>query len=295
MARGVMTREELRKTGDELEQAEEELRLARRRSTVATDVTHPRDSQRAGLQLAQKRSQRENSRTRLGEVQARVRLLGELIDNSTIRARRAGLVVYEELLSASPRRKIRIGDRVTGSQGLVTIPEVDRMLVEASVSEAEVHRVRPGQKAAIRVEAFPELRLAGRVVRVGTLARASIDRPFDEKRFDLILQIDSPAGELRPEMTARADVRIGDRSGVLLVPVNAVFERRGTFVAHVPGGSGVETRRVELGEADDRQVEVVSGLREGERVLLVDPAAPAPERTATRTSGAAPADGLQPR
>ena len=89
------------------------------------------------------------------------------------------------------------------------------MLLEASVSEAEVHRVRPGQTAAVRIEAFPDLRLTGKVTRVGTLARASADRPLDDKRFDLIVELDATTAELRPEMTARADILVGTRSDVL--------------------------------------------------------------------------------
>jgi HlyD family secretion protein len=185
------------------------------------------------------------------------------------------MVVYEEYLGANPRRKIRVGDRVTSSQVLVTIPEVNRMLVEASASEADVHRVQPEQTAAIRLEAFPDLRLTGRVVRVGTLARSE-DRPIDDKRFDVIVEVDSTDARLRPEMTARVDVLTGERADVLLLPINAVFERGGTTVAHVMTGSGIETRPIELGESSDSDVEVVGGLREGERVALTDAASAAP-------------------
>jgi multidrug resistance efflux pump len=74
-----------------------------------------------------------------------------------------------KLIHTMPRRKVRVGDRVSSSQGVVTIPEVDRMLVEGSVGEAEVRRIRAGQRASVRLEAFPDLRLGGRVERVGTL------------------------------------------------------------------------------------------------------------------------------
>src|SRR5262249_27458784 len=153
--------------------------------------------------------------------------------NARIYARRPGLVVYEELLSANPRRKIRVGDRVTASQGLVTIPEVNRMLIEASVSEAEMHRVQPSQPAAGRGEGFPDVGLTGRVARIGALARASADRPFEDKRFDLVIELDPTTADLRPEMTARADIVVGAKSDALLVPINAVFDQQGVLVCHV--------------------------------------------------------------
>ena len=132
--KGFITREELRRTADELEQSEEDLALSRRKSDVLTGLTRPRDRQRAEFLLTQKQAQLENVRAKLQEAEAHVRLLQEQIENCSIYARRAGLVVYEEYLAANPRRKVRVGDRVTGSQGLVTIPEVSRMLVEASTS-----------------------------------------------------------------------------------------------------------------------------------------------------------------
>jgi HlyD family secretion protein len=270
LEKGFITRDELRRTSDELDQASEELALARRRAEILIERTHPRDRQRAELQLAQKNAQRENVRARLVETEARVKLLQEQIENCSMYARRPGLVVHEEFLSASPRRKIRMGDRVTGSQGLVTIPEVDRMLVEASASEADVHRLHAGQRAKIFLEAFPGLQLTGQVTRVGTLARSSMERSTDDKRFDLIVDLDPSTTDLRPEMTARVDVSLGERPDVLLIPVNAVFERDGVTVAHVVRPFGMETRVVQLGESDEAVVEAVAGLQEGERVALTD-------------------------
>ena len=268
--KGFITREELRKTADELEQATEDLALARRRADILIERTHPRDRQRAELQLAQKNAQRENVRARVAETEARVKLLEEQIENCSIHARRPGLIVYEEYLAASPRRKIRVGDRVTTSQGVITIPEVDRMLVEASVSEANMHRLAGGLRTSVYLEAFPGLQIDGHVTRLGTLAHASADRPSDDKRFDLVVELDNSSPDLRPEMTARVDIWLGERSNVLLIPVNAVFEQRGISVSHVAGRLGVETRAVQLGESDGTMVEVMAGLQEGDRVSLID-------------------------
>lgn len=209
-------------------------------------------------------------RARVEETKARVKQLRDSIENASIYARTGGLVVHEEYLAATPRRKIRVGDRVTETQGLVTIPEVSRMQIEASVSEADVQRVRPGQPATVVLEAFRDRRFTGNVTRVGTLARVSADRPFEDKRFDLIVTLDSNDADLRPEMTARVDILVGERSGVLLVPINAIFEREGLPVAHVVRRFATDTRRVRLGETGETQAEVVEGLAEGERVALVD-------------------------
>jgi HlyD family secretion protein len=278
--KGFITRDELARNEDQLEEAEEELLLARRRTDVVVQLSHPREQKRAALALAQKSAQLGHARTRASESQLRLEMLERLIEGCTIRARGPGLVVYEENLNSNPRRKLRIGDRVFATQGIVTIPEVNRMLVEASISESDVHRVKTGQPAEIRVEAFPDVTLTGRVSRVGTLASTSATRPFDDKRFDLIITLDPTTVDLRPEMTIRADVTVGSRSGVLLVPVTAVFNNQGTRVVYVVSATGTERRPIDLGESNDRVVEIVAGLREGERVSLSPPdaAATAPPR-----------------
>lgn len=286
--KGYITREELARTEDALEEAEEELILARRRTDIVVQLSHPREQKRAALTLAQKGAQLGHARTRVAETAQRLNLLVQLIEACTIRARGPGLVVYEENLNASPRRKLRIGDRVFATQGIVTIPEVDRMFVEASVSEAEVHRIRAGQSADIRVEAFPDLKLTGAVTRVGTLAAASPTRPFDDKRFDLIITLDPTTADLRPEMSVRADVIVGTRTNVVMVPVTAVFNEQGTRVAYVVTATGTETRPIEMGESNDRMVEIAAGLQPGERVSLVAPAAPRPQPFQRRNA-------LQPR
>jgi hypothetical protein len=279
----------LARTDDQLEEAEEELVLARRRTDILVQLSHPREQKRAALALAQKTAQLGHARTRLAETALRLQTLERLIDGCTIRARGPGLVVYEENLNANPRRKLRVGDRVFATQGIVTIPEVSRMQVEATVSEAEVHRVKPGQPAEIRVEAFPDLRLTGTVTRVGTLAAASPARPFDDKRFDLIVTLDPTTAELRPEMTIRVDVVVGARRDVLTVPVTAVFNHHGAKFVRVVGATGIEPRQVDVGESNDQLIEILTGVREGERVSLSPPdPARAPAFGGRR-------DALQPR
>jgi biotin carboxyl carrier protein len=271
LKRGFITREELRKTADALDAAEEELALIRRRTQVLVGVTRPRELQRTRLQRAQKAAQVEQARTRVAETRVRVQAFESLVESCSIYARRPGLVIHEELLTANPRRKVRVGDRVTASQGLLTIPEVDRMLLETSVSESEVRRVRPGQRAAIRVEAFPALEFQGTVTRVGTLARPAPDRPFDDKRFDLNIELERVSPELRPEMSARADVTVAYRPAALLAPVTSVFGTGHGLVAYVSQHGSVGARPIEIGESDGTWVEVLSGVAEGDLLTIVEP------------------------
>jgi HlyD family secretion protein len=287
LERGFITQDELDQTLFELEQAVSEADLARRKTEVYADRTYPQEVRRARHQLSSRGASVENTRAKLEEAASRARWLQQSIVACSIYARNPGLVIYEEYLAANPRRKVRVGDRVTSSQVLLTIPEVSRMLVETSVREADLHRVRPDQLATIQLDAYPGVTIQGKVIRVGTLARSEADPRFEEKRFDLTVEATEVATvELRPEMTARVDIVVGEKEDVLLIPVNAVFESDGVPVAYVLRPWGVDKRPLDLGDSNDTQVEVLDGLKEGERVALVDFAS-----AASGSPGAAPSSG----
>ena len=266
---GFITRDELERSSAELESAEAEFSLARRRADVLLEQTHPLNHRRAELLLAQKRAQRDGVNRRLAAARRRVAEIAALIERCTIYADGPGLVVYEEFMASSPRRKVRLGDRVTPSQGIARVVEVGRMLVDTSVPERAVHRVRAGQPVTVRLEAFPDLRLSGRVVSIGVLARSTRNGTAETKRFDVTVDLDPAAAELRPEMTARVDIRVGERRDVVRLPVTALFERDGLTLVNVRRAGGVEARQVEIGEQNPRFVEVLAGVDAGERVMLV--------------------------
>jgi HlyD family secretion protein len=265
---GYITRDELDRLAFELEQAEAAARLAKRKAEVLTARTRPRNQQKAAVQVTARDAQREAAGQRVADAEKRVKTLEAAIQGCSLYARHPGLVVYEDYLPANPRRKIRTGDRVTPSHGLVTIPALDRMVVETSVREKDVYRVRPGLDAAVTLDAFPSLRFAGRVKALGTLARTSVDRPFDEKRFDVTIEVQDSRPDWRPDMTARVDLIVVRRTNVVVVPVAGLFERDGAMAVSVLHAWGAETRAVTVGESNDERAEVVAGLGEGETIAL---------------------------
>lgn len=286
--KGYITRDELNQSASALEEAEAAVQLARRKMDVLVQRTRPKEQQSAKLQLAHHETQVNNLRPKLDDARAYVKALTAAVNDCALYARRPGLVVYEDNFSVVPRRRIRVGDRVTPSQGLITLPDLRRMVVASSVREADVHRVRPGQRVSIRVDAFPDLRLSGVVTTVGALARSSSDRAAEDKRFDLTVDVDATTADLRPEMNARVDILVAERPDVLMVPTNAVFDHAGVPICNVLHRSSVEPRMVQLGESSDLEVEIVAGLREGDRVALTDtsharPTASDPPQTPART------------
>lgn len=265
LVKGYITRDEQERSALELQEADARARLAERALTVLVERTHPREEQTARLQLARRGAQIAHLRPKLEAAQAYERLLAAMIQGCSIHALRPGLVVHEDNLVTMPRRKVRVGDRVTSSQGLVTLPDLRRMLVESAIRESDVQLVWPGQPVRVRVDAFPDLRLSGVVARLGALGQT---RGAEGTRFDLVVDLNASHSDLRPAMNARIDIVVAERQNVTTVPVTAVSVEDGVRVCYVRRGTSVERRLVEVGGSNDTDVEILAGLKPGERVVL---------------------------
>lgn len=265
LARGYITRDEQERSALELQEADARAKLAERALTVLVERTHPREEQAARLQFARRRAQIDHIRPKLEAARAYERLLAAMIQGCSIYAPRPGLVVHEDNVATMPRRKVRVGDRVTSSQGLVTLPDLRRMLVESAIRESDVQLVRPGQPVRVRVDAFSDLRLSGVVARLGALGQP---RGAGDTRFDLVVELDGSHSDLRPAMNARIDIVVAERRNATTVPITAVSVEDGLRICHVRRGSSVERRLVEVGGSNDTDVEILDGLKPGERVIL---------------------------
>ncbi len=269
LAKGYVTREEFDRSGSEADEAEARAILGERAFRVLVERTHPATVESAHLQLARRDAQIANLIPRLEAARGYTGSLADLIRRCSIRATHPGLVMYEENVSVMPRRKIRVGDRITPSQGVVTLPDLRHMSVESSVRESDVRRITPGQRVRVTLDAFPEMELAGTVLRIGALARGS--GSDGETRFDVAIDLAPATIPLRPAMNARVDIIVAERRNALLVPVNAVFQSHGDAVCYIVRRRSIERRVVRTGASNAVDIEITSGLEPAERVSLVAP------------------------
>ena len=156
---------------------------------------------------------------------------------------------------------------VSGGSTLMTIADLSDLRVIGQIDEASISRVAVGYDVVIRVDAYPERGFEGKVSRVSPLGKTV----SNVVTFDVeIVVSDKDANLLRSGMSADVEITTATHDDVLLLPLLAIQSKgRGRFVTLENG----EQRRIKTGPTDGTQIVVTEGLEEGDKVLVVSPAA----------------------
>jgi len=182
--------------------------------------------------------------------------------------------VYAPMDGVVSARDVQIGQiiaspisNVSGGTSLLTLSDLSRLFVVASVDESDIGVVKVGQSASITVDAFPDDRFFGKVVQIATQGQ----NVSNVVTFEVKIEVLSPNKDLlKPEMTASVDIVAGEKDDALLVPSEALYRKKGQqFVALAgPNGEAGEEKPVEVGIDNGIEAEILGGLSEGEKVTL---------------------------
>lgn len=155
-----------------------------------------------------------------------------------------------------------VGEQAGGDEELFTISDIDTVWVIASVYEKDIASVREGQGAAVTVKARPGRIFKGVVKWVG-------DTIEEESRtLKIRIQIANKERLLKPGMFAQASLKAGARKKALIIPSSSVQKTEGKDIVFMVAGPGkFERREVRIGVRASESVEVLSGVREGEKVV----------------------------
>ncbi len=198
---------------------------------------------------------------------------------------KASLSQYEEQLGYTTivapmdgvilSRDVEMGDAVSsilvlGSTATLVMTEGDttQVYVQGKVDEADIAHVYMGQPARIKVESFRDRVFNGKVTKIAPLG---VEKD-NVTTFEVRVSIDNPGGELKANMTANAEILLDEHKGVLTVPENAVsYDNQKNAFVNVPDKNQKEGTRklsVKVGLSNGSVTEIVSGLKEGDQVVL---------------------------
>jgi len=254
---------------------------------------------RAGPTAAELDEARAQVRQAEAQVQeARARLLDDRVRQQEVAAARAAVdQARANLAQARDRlaetrirapvsgivavRSVEVGQSVIGTaQGgtpVMTLAVTDPLYASVLVDEVDIARVRVGMPAEVRADALPDRTFQGRVEAIAASARVN----NNVVQYEVSVRVHDPQRLLRLGMTVQAEFQLLRRTGVLLVPREAV-RGEGAKLVLVVEGRRLVPYPVQTGATDGRMVEVRSGLREGQVVYLGEERTTGPAGPQTR-------------
>jgi len=149
------------------------------------------------------------------------------------------------------------------SQRVAVIASEGTPLSSFNISEIDVSKVRPGQKATIKLDSLADKTFTGKVITVDKIGATT----SGVTNYPVIIKFDSGASEILPNMSATANIILEVKDNVLLVPSSAVQKQNDQNVVRVMKGKQQQVVNVEVGLISDAQTEIISGLSEGDEVI----------------------------
>jgi multidrug efflux pump subunit AcrA (membrane-fusion protein) len=246
--------------------AQEALDSARKEKEVteARTVSAARE-----LELAKQRyiEDLKSYRAQLEQAASAVRVLEAQLAYYTIRAPLSGII---SSVSTQEGETVAAG---LNSPTFVTIIDLHKLQVDAFVDETDIGNIRVGQKATFTVDSFPDREFNATVQAIYPKAVIMDNVVY----YDVVHSIDEPlTGELRPEMTANIQISLDVRKNVLTAPLHAVSRDQGKSVVFLLRGDQPARQVVKVGWKDAEWIEIVNGLKEGDKVVI---------RSAPKTNG----------
>lgn len=248
-AEDARTTREVRARGSELGLVSaEEDRASNRELTVAATTVELRRAQiqASAAGVASARLNVADAERRLSETEIRAPIAGTVLS------------VDVEVGTIVPSAVTNVG----GGTALVTLADLTNLRVIGLIDEAQIGRVAVGQAVAIRVDAYPDRIFTGRVDRVSPLGREESNVVTFEVEVEVT---DAEKNLLRSGMSADLEIETSRLADVLLVPLEAIQTTGGRRTVRLESG---EQRAIRTGASDGRSIVVLSGLRQGDRLLV---------------------------
>jgi HlyD family secretion protein len=194
-------------------------------------------------------------------------------DRMVIKSPMDGLMVVQTTFRGNEFQQIQEGDQLWPGMQFIQVVDPSAMVVNASINQVDVERLRLGAKATVRFDAFPDLELPAHVYSIGAVTRPGGPRASYVKDIPVRLKLDAVDPRVIPDLSVSADVEVDTVQNATLAPVASLFSDDGgkTTYVFVRNGDAWDRRAVRTGLRNFLTVAVESGLRAGEVVALERP------------------------
>jgi HlyD family secretion protein len=239
-------------------------------------------TKRADSTLRQKQVNVEQNQKRLDKLKEQLKQRQDELSKMVLKAPCPGIVIYGD-----PRyggwmsfdNNMKVGGEIWGGNTLFTIPDLRVMQVKLQIHEADVNKVKLEMPARVTMDTYAGLMLTGKITKIAAIANGA-GSPWEGnsevKKFDTEITLESTTQvELKPGISAKAEIQIDTRKDATYVPLQCVFLEGGKHWCYVLDDKHAPQKsEVKPGLSNDSFLEVTEGLKEGQMVLLYNPSVP---------------------
>jgi RND family efflux transporter MFP subunit len=197
----------------------------------------------------------KNLRASIQASEATMKLAGRQLRDTEIRAPFDGYV---------EKRLVNLGELVKTQMPVMAVMRLDPLKVIAEIPEKMAPWIKDGQPVALQVDAYRGRTFAGKVSRISPGVNAST------RAFPFEALVPNTDTVLKPGTFARVHIESGQVDEVLTLPYSALQYRYGVNRVFVVGGDKLSMRELGVGERMGDRIEIVSGVKAGERVAVTD-------------------------
>lgn len=182
------------------------------------------------------------------------------LDDTIIVSPMAGSVIGKPLSAGE-----LVAQGVNNPTVIMTIADMSQMQIEASVDQTDIGKIALGQKVTFTVDAYPGKEFSGRVTTISRKATVSGNVTY----YPVTIDVTNAENLLNPGMVARVSVIVSENKGVLTLPLSAIrSDKNGKYVVVAGPNGQTENVSVTTGQTGDDRVEIISGVNEGDKVVL---------------------------
>ena len=208
----------------------------------------------------------KQARAQVQQAQSGLKQLEEQLSYTTITAPMDGVILSRDVeVGAAVSSILVLGSTATL---VMTEGDINEVYVQGKVDEADIAHVYMNQPARIKVESFRDRVFNGKVTKIAPLG---VEKD-NVTTFEVRVSINNPGGELKANMTANAEIILDEHKGVLMVPESAVmYDNQKKATVEIPDKKQKDGKRkipVTVGLSNGSVTEVLSGLQEGQQVVL---------------------------
>ena len=194
-------------------------------------------------------------KSQLAQAEAQLSLARERLQKAKLTSPISGIITQV-------RKKE--GEMAAPGEPIISLMSVSGLQIEVEVPEVDIGKVKLGQRAEIGLDAFPDEVFWGSVVKIDPAEEIIQGVVY----YKVTIDFDKLDKRIKSGMTADIDIITQEKNNVLVVPARAVISQNDKKMVRVLEGEGFKMREVKTGiHGSEGEIEIISGLKEGERVI----------------------------